>query len=42
MKMANLALESFEGIFNCSQSVFGAYCEKFGISKCDAVRVAAG
>lgn len=42
MENANKAIESFEGIFNCSQSVFSAYCEKYGISKSDAVRIAAG
>ncbi|MBI5404089.1 MAG: C_GCAxxG_C_C family protein [Ignavibacteriae bacterium] len=42
MEKENKALESFEGIFNCSQSVVGAYSEKFGISKGDAVRIAAG
>lgn len=36
------ALELFGGSFNCSQSVFSAYSEKFNISEKDAKRISSG
>ena len=36
------AIEKFRNGYNCSQSVFSAYSEKFGISKNDAYRIASG
>ena len=32
----------FDGLYNCSQSVFAAYSEKFGIKEEDALKVSAG
>jgi C_GCAxxG_C_C family probable redox protein len=42
--MENLekALIYFADQFNCSQSVFSAYSERFGISEDDAIRIATG
>jgi C_GCAxxG_C_C family probable redox protein len=42
--MENLekALIYFSDQFNCSQAVFSAYSEKFGINEDDAIRIATG
>ena len=36
------ALDFFKNSYNCSQSVFAAYSEKFGVSEYDAKKVALG
>ncbi len=36
------AVGLFDEGFNCSQAVMGAYCEMFGVSRVDGLRVSAG
>ncbi len=42
MNESEKALEFFKNSYNCSQSVFAAYSEKFGIKEKDALRLATG
>lgn len=42
MESKDIALIYFSDQFNCSQAVFSAYSEKFGISEDDAIRIATG
>ena len=42
MKDSEKALIYFSDQYNCSQSVFSAYSERFGISEDDAIRIATG
>lgn len=42
MNETEKALEFFKNSYNCSQSVFAAYSEKFGIKEKDALRIAIG
>jgi C_GCAxxG_C_C family probable redox protein len=42
MSNSEKALERFKSSYNCSQSVFAAYSEKFGIKEKDAFSVASG
>lgn len=36
------ALKLFNENYNCSQSVFAAYCERFGINEKDACKISSG
>jgi len=42
MKNSEKAKKYFEGNCNCSQAVFAAYADRFGIKEKDAIRIAAG
>lgn len=42
MENTDKALEFFKSPYNCAQSVFAAYSEKFGIEENDARKIAAG
>jgi C_GCAxxG_C_C family probable redox protein len=42
MENTEKALSNFKSHYNCSQSVFAAYSEKFGIKESDAFKVAMG
>jgi C_GCAxxG_C_C family probable redox protein len=42
MNNTEKSLDNFKGPYNCSQSVFAAYSEKFGIKEKDAYKVAFG
>lgn len=41
-KYTDRAVELFKSGFNCSQSVFAAFCDKFGMDEATALRVSAG
>ncbi|MFA5403761.1 MAG: C-GCAxxG-C-C family protein [Ignavibacteria bacterium] len=42
MNNTEKALNFFKGSYSCSQSVFAAYSEKFGIKEKDALKIALG
>jgi len=42
MESSEKAKKHFNGDYNCSQSVFSAYSEKFGIGEADAISISAG
>lgn len=41
-KYSDRAVELFKSGFNCSQSVFAAFCDKFGMDEATALRASAG
>jgi len=42
MNKSTKAAEFFNSGYNCAQAVFAAYCEKFGIDKKEAFKIASG
>ena len=42
MTKAELAVENFKNGYNCSQAVAAAFCEDFGMSRADCLRISEG